>query len=143
MRVKTLERIVQFNPAYDRRDPDPSKNYGIHGVNLRMIVKGERGATQFLLYTNWMLPSLREEMRRGPDVLREPMPADLGYHSIENPYPGEEWSQQMDCDILGKCYYDGSSLNAIPVFDLLVSKGDEAVWKHLEDYYESRFGQRT
>jgi hypothetical protein len=33
-----FERIVTMNPAYDKRNADPSKNYGIHGVDLRMVL---------------------------------------------------------------------------------------------------------
>jgi hypothetical protein len=77
-----MERIVEFNPAYDKRDSDPSKNYGIHGVNLRMILKGTKGAIQFVVYTNWHLPHVQAELdRRHDHILCHPMPADLGYHS--------------------------------------------------------------
>jgi len=37
-----IERIVEFDPAYDERN-NPKGNYGIHGVNLRMILKGSKG----------------------------------------------------------------------------------------------------
>jgi len=53
-----LERIIQFTPAYDKRP-----KYGIHGVNLRFLLKGPKGAIQFLLFTNWMTPKVREEHR--------------------------------------------------------------------------------
>ena len=61
---------------------------------------------------------------------------DLGYHW---PTPRYEDQSQMTCDLIPgqpECYYDGSSLNAEPVLDVLLSDGDEAVWKYLEDYYE-------
>ena len=57
--MSTLKRIVKFAPAYDKRNPDPSKNYGVHGVELRMVLKGKEGAVQFLLFTNWMLPRVQ------------------------------------------------------------------------------------
>jgi len=95
-----LERIIEFVPAFDRRDPDPKKNYGIHDVELRMVLKGEKGAVQFVLYTNWQLPHVaREERKRtaasgldemGIKVRFEPMPADLGYHSPVPMYEGQE-----------------------------------------------------
>jgi hypothetical protein len=46
------------------------------------------------------------------------------------------------CDYVdgGVCYYDGSGLNAEPVFDLLCEKGGEAVWKRLEEYHAQIFG---
>jgi len=38
------------------------------------------------------------------------------------------------------CFYDGSSLNAVRYFDILVEKGDEALWLALEDYYSRALG---
>jgi hypothetical protein len=79
------ERLMEITPAFDKRDPDPRKNYGIHGAEMRFTVKGPLGAVSFLLYTNWQLPHIerefREKERAGESVLRRPIPADLGYHS--------------------------------------------------------------
>jgi hypothetical protein len=56
-----LEKIVKFDPAYDKRSSDHKKNYGVHGVTLRMVLKGNKGAVQFVLFTNWMLPNVSME----------------------------------------------------------------------------------
>lgn len=88
----SLERILEWKPAFDKRNPDPKKNYGIHGVELRFVVKGPLGAVQFLLYTNWQLASVRAEFDRkgcGRYCLNKPMPADLGYHSPVPRYEGQ------------------------------------------------------
>jgi hypothetical protein len=61
MNLSKFERIVQFLPAFDKRHPDPSKNYGIHGVELRMVLKGPKGAVQFVLFTNWQLLHITRE----------------------------------------------------------------------------------
>ena len=58
----TRERIVEFTPAFDKRSSDPSKDYGIHGVDMRMVLKGENAATQFVLFTNWHLPHVHDEL---------------------------------------------------------------------------------
>jgi len=58
----SLTREIKFSPAYDKRDPDPSKNYGIHGVTITFLLKGEKGAVQFVLYTNWHLPHVDHEI---------------------------------------------------------------------------------
>src|SRR6266478_4794378 len=94
----TLERIVRFFPAWDKRDPDPKKNYGIHGVELLMALKGDKGAVQFKLFTQWNLPHVQEQtdvrFLQRPDkiglCLYHPMPADLGYHSKFPMYDGHE-----------------------------------------------------
>jgi hypothetical protein len=95
-----LERIVQFEPAYDKRNPDPKKNYGISGVTMRMVLKGPAGAVQFLVYTHWNLPHVMREAaeraKRSPDLALElecfwkPLPADLGYHSKTPMFEGQE-----------------------------------------------------
>lgn len=56
-----MEKIIKFAPAYDKRHSDPKKNYGVHGVELKFILKGEEGAVQFVIFTNWMLPNVQKE----------------------------------------------------------------------------------
>jgi len=134
-------RIVTFAPAWDRRSDDPAKNYGIHGVELRMVLKGPQGAVQFVLYTNWMLPKVQQELDRKADplarrMLSRPIPADLGYHWHKPRYEGHE---AMPCDYTptGRCYYDGSGMNAERIYETLLKGGSENVWHALEDYYHS------
>lgn len=136
-----LRREVKFFPAFDKRNPSPSKNYGIHGVDLRMYVIGERGAVQFVLYTQWMLPHVRAELDAKPGRdrwLYHPMPADLGYHSPIPTYEGQEYYGRDDCHLLSghRCYYDGSGLNAERIFDVLLREGSDGVWRELETYYD-------
>lgn len=85
---------------------------------------------QFLLYTGWGLKHVGNT---------EPMPADLGYHAYEHQYDGQP--AMVKCLYLdGKsCYYDGSALNAEPVFYGFVEHGEEWLWERLKDYYESVF----
>jgi hypothetical protein len=143
---KKLERIVEFTPAFDKRDPNPRKNYGIYGVELRFVVKGGAGAVQFLIFTNWHLPKVRESMVNRKyhhatdlEVLFSPVPVGVSYHSKFPRYPDQEISTK-ECEYCGgqPCYFDGSSLNAEKVFSLLVEKGDEAVWEFLEEYYNEK-----
>ena len=139
-----FEKIVQFSAAYDKRDPDPKKNCGIHGVTIRFIYKGDKGATQFVLYTNWQLPHVTEEQRKNMSqdkyFLFEPLPADLGYHSPIPQYEGQTCVQD-ECEYLdGKpCYYDGSALQAARVYKRLLEEGEDGVWAELADTYEYRF----
>lgn len=111
MTEEKLERIVEFSPAFDKRDPDPKKNFGVHGVEMRWVLKGEKGAVQFLVYTNWQLPHVTQEnvdrAKRARDIALElrcfwkPMAADLGYHSKFPMYDGQEamGSVHMKTDI--------------------------------------------
>lgn len=154
--MSEFERLFTIAAAYDKRHSDPEKNYGIHGVEMRWVVKkpGE-GAVQFLLYTGWHLPevfgvgaedpiglSIMQQYREGFEDQRysAPMPADLGYHS-PRPIYDEQSPMEGDCDFVegGRCYYDGSSLNAWRPFEVMLRGGDEALWEFLEDYYRSTF----
>lgn len=145
-------RHTDFEPAWDRSDKDPSKNYGVHGVNLRMVLVGPEGAVQFLVYTQWMLPHVQRRTiarvtRRvgNSDMETElrcfftPQPADLGYHSKKPMYEGQT-PMDNQCEYTGgPCYYDGSGLQAHAVFRMLVEKGHEAVWQALEARYKAQF----
>jgi len=152
-----MERSISFRAAFDKSDPDPKKNYGVHGVEIRFLLKGSKGAVHFLLYTNWMLPHVQEDhdthtihnilsgddfYLRKPFFLYKPMPADLGYHS---PVPIHEWQEkpsQEHCEFLdGPCYYDGSTSAAERVFERLLREGDGGVWAELEDYYKDMFSE--
>ena len=145
-----MERLVTFEPAYDKRDPDARKNYGIHGVNLRMVLKGERGAVQFVLYTNWQLPHVQDEMLKKAAVRHDlsylrmmfaPSPADLGYHSLTPHY--EDQPPHANCEYLDgrPCYYDGSGLNADRIYGVLLAEGSDGVWRELQEYYAGTFGE--
>lgn len=140
-----FERRVTFAAAWDKRSDDPKKNYGVHGVEVRFVLKGPRGAMQFMFYTNWMLPQNRSAfsvVEKYPfEYWQAPMPADLGYHAYEPQYEGQERMGQCDIltDAVGGCFYDGSTLNAEPVFETLIAEGDEGVWRRLEEMYRARF----
>lgn len=132
-----MKKWVEFDPGYDRRDPDPSKNYGIHGVAIRFVIQGDAGAVQFLIYTDWFPESVE---RCHTACHSYPMAADLGYHSPKPMYEGQTMIQDK-CKILnGPCYCDGSRLNAEPVLNALIDGGDDAVWHKLGSYYNEIFG---
>lgn len=137
------ERIVESRPAYDRSD----EGYGVHGVDLRFILKGKEGAVQFVIFTNWHLPHVHDRMvdRCGSDGFcsLKPMPADVGYHSPVPKYEGQTVSKDA-CEYLDgrPCYYDGSGLHAEKVFAILVAEGIEKMWEHLESYYKDLFGEK-
>ena len=138
-----IKEIV-FYPAYDKTDPDPKKNYGVNGVEMAFFLKGEHGAIQFKVLTNWNLPHVQKRMdsmklNSIPYMFHKPMPSDIGYHSRVPQYDGQE-KMTDNCPIIGgECYYDGSGLQAEKVFDILVEEGSEGVWKYMENDYEDRF----
>lgn len=138
-----FEKEIKFRPAFDRRNSDPNKNYGIHGVEMTFYLKGELGTIQFVVYTNWQLPHVQKESLSkcdGSYCHLKPMATDIGYHSPVPQYEGQTL-QSKSCSALdGKpCYYDGSSLNAEPIFEKLLSGGDDAVWAEMEEWYNNTF----
>ena len=87
-----LEREFGIRPAFDKRNADPSKNYGIHGAEMFFYVKGPDGAIQFVIYTQWHLPNEHQELVAnctGRHCSMEPMAADIGYHSPKPMYDGQ------------------------------------------------------
>ena len=148
--VDGFTRMVLFSRAFDERSTDPSKNYGVHGVNLQFVLRGPVGAVQFVLYTNWQLPRVTVENYGsyapvGNDYhwRERPTPADLGYHAYTPQYDGQK--PVGPCHILTDaadgCYYDGSTLNAEPVFTRLLEEGDDGVWAELLEFYHAQFSQ--
>ena len=142
-----MKKIIEFKKAFDRRNIDPAKNYGIHGVEIRFILKGDKGAVQFLLFTNWQLPHVTQEMINKPindrlDIkcMWLPLPADIGYHSPKPLYEGQE-SITKSCEYLDNkpCYYDVSGLNAERYYNILLEQGGDGLWDAMEEYYNEIF----
>jgi len=144
-----FKKWVMATPAFHKVDKDPSKNYGVHGLDLAFYLKGPKGGVSFVISTNWMLPETNEWWRStgrgvglyddGDSFLNKPFPSDLGYHSPVPMWEGQE-SFTDDCKIVnGKCYYDGSTLNAKEPFNVLVAEGTDGLWKYLKNYYHETF----
>lgn len=140
-----FKQRIDFYPAFDKRHPEPSKNYGIHGVDVAFYLMGPEGTVQFKLSTGWQLPHVALELReKGADICLQTMPIDLGYHSPKPMYDGQPMMTDK-CEFApdgGKCFYDGSSLNADPIFQVLLEKGSEGVWEELSKYYRYTFFER-
>ncbi len=74
------------------------------------------------------------------EALLQPCGMDIGYHSPLPMYEGQELMDD-DCRILGgKCYYDGSGIEADDVLELLIKEGHQAVWEWMEKRYYKNFG---
>jgi hypothetical protein len=137
-----FERIIEFEPAWDKRSDEPGKDYGIHGMEARFVLKKDNKAVQFVVYTNWHLPHVEEYLEQhhimGFCPLK-PMAADLGYHSPTPTYENQQ-SLTDNCKYTGGvCYYDGSGLQAKKVFAKFVAEGLDALWEELEAHYNRVF----
>jgi hypothetical protein len=144
--AKKLTREINFFPGYDcirfeckygsdRCIPGEGGSHGKHGLTMRFLLKGDKGAVQFVVALGWLPEPGNYDtinLSKGSSVY----PSDLGYHAKEPQY---EDQPVMDCSILGKCYYDGSGLNAYEPFRILCSFGEEVLWTFLEGYYNTIF----
>lgn len=104
-----LERIFEFFPAYDKRNPNPEKDFGIGHVRGMMVLKGKKGAVHFSFSTGILLEStMREYIKTGRAkyemlstdnefYLNKPMGYDVGYHSRKPLHKGQEinWPTKM------------------------------------------------
>ena len=144
-----MEKIIKFTNAFDKRNNDPKKDYGVHGVNIIFILKSNKGAVQFIIYTNWHLPNVQKEFDNKsplsdmPYLFHQPIAADIGYHSYVPIYDGQ--TQITDkCEWLNNkpCYYDGSSLQAEKYFNILREGGDKKLWEAMCKFYEDIFDEK-
>lgn len=141
--MSALKRITSWIPATDRRDADPSKNYGVSAMTLSFAVLGEKGAVELSIYTGWYLKHVREEFAEKRLLSDTFMGRDLGYHSYRAQYAGQ-WSSDC-CHLLGeeRCFYEGSSLQAQELTEYFLEHGDESLFRKLEQLYKQYYdGER-
>lgn len=139
-----LERITKVRLPFDMRSTESGKNYGIHGLDVWFILKGPKGAVQFVVTFPVYLPHVQAESyewKYKPEI----MGIDVGYHAFTPQY---ESQTSMPCDLLGgECYYDGSSLRADEwakeIFAVRGEPPENEVWRRLEGEYVSCFGELT
>lgn len=131
-----FEHIISFMPGFTCErflaDKNDGGNHGIACVNILWLVRNEYGAVQFSLLSGWY-PDWQNSKT-------SPLPSDLGYHSPIPQYENQS-EMQKECFWLNNklCYYDGSTLNAEKPFNILIQKGESALWNFLEQYHKDIF----
>ena len=137
------ERILRIRMPFDRRHPTPLKNYGVGAMFFQMVYLKENNATQFTFSVPFYLPHVARNLPH--NSLCEGTGFDVGYHANK-----PQWENQnpMDnCDLLieGKCYYDGSSLQADERYKKFIQQKDafDWAWKQLESDWQERFGNQN
>lgn len=127
-----MKRVVRFVPAYDYR----CDGGGMHCAELYHFLSGPKGTVQFALATGWYPDTII-----APDILLKPYASDLGIHSPSPLYTGHK-PMEAECEWIpngGPCYYDGSTLAAERIFQEVLQKGGDVVWKRMEETYRARF----
>lgn len=126
-----FETAVMFETGYN----DRGGQHGVHGMDIRFLLRGPNGAIQFVMTTGWVPGD------RGVDPTVAhlfPMGMDLGYHA-HSPQRDDHVQDRRECPYLDgrPCFYDGSPLNAEPVLKAFITRGDVAVWEALREYHDS------
>lgn len=142
-----LRHKVDFIGAYDLRRLEPSRNYGIHNMEIQFAVIGAKGAVTITMSTGWYLPRNQRDyvISRSKgypwdiEDLARPNIVDVGYHAKAPQYEGQD--ARADCHLLGgPCYYDGTSLWGNEAWrDGFLHGGTEWLWPKMEEYYWHRF----
>lgn len=158
---KKLEQITRVKLPFHMPEYDNAKvggtgteNYGVGGLQVTFILKGEKGAVQFMcafpsyleMTHDWWEQKFgnRNGTSKYADGIRG---YDVGYHAKVPQY--ENQSRMGECDLFpdlkGGCYYDGSSLRADSwteeIFSTRNDLPENVLWKKLEEEYVERFGE--
>lgn len=116
-----MERKMKVYPARD----DRNRGGGISSAKLVMFVKGKGGVVAFTVYCGWYIGL---ESKRADSY-------GVQIHSYKR--IGENDYENVLCDFLEgkKCYSSEYSLLGIDLMNVLIERGDEPVWKKLEEMY--------
>ena len=149
LKNEKFEKIIQTRPPFDKRDPDPCKNYGIGALSLFFVLKGKKGAISLHLGTKlYLAKQFREWQIKGESYpFSNPSDEcmdcwDVSYHSPKKRYKGQTVASNK-CEWLdGKpCFCDGSALRGRDdkVVENYLEKGDSWIWEYLEKIYREVF----
>ena len=148
-KVGEFTRKILFKPGFCWARDEPARNYGNGSVRMWFVLIGQKGAVQWQIGTDWMPKAAREDVAmrsaihrlclKTPEEYQKPTGWDLGYHSPAPKYEGQE-PMHDNCEFTGgKCYYDGSTMNADLLIEGFLNGGDDWVWNRLEAYYRHTF----
>lgn len=142
--VNGFRRTLQVSPPYDKRHADPTKNYGIHGLEFRYFLGKNNRAIQFVVYTPIYLPAVADELFELGRSLKyntfRCQGADVGYHSPMPQYDGQGCMDDNCTHTGGPCYYDGSGLRAEEWMVDWFAGGSDAIWPKMEQEWARVFG---
>lgn len=150
-----LQREVKFTPSYDHRDEDDGRGCG--SVIISFNLRGPLGAISAEIFTGWMArpylgttwpidvhgPLRPRGDRPGVDLLsgHKSLSAGAVYsHCLEK--RRDYWYGPDDgCTLVdGPCYGSQGYIVGDQFLEELVSGGDEAAWKWLEETYTEWLG---
>lgn len=137
-----FERIVEFEPAYHKVHEDPKKDFGVGGVRIRFVLRGPKGAIDFMIGTGWHLPETWDWWAKTgrlpiPESILRPKAWEIGFHAKKPQYEGQGVSDERCPETGGVCYYVASSLQVQSILESLIRDGHAGLWKVLEAEYRT------
>lgn len=136
MKLPTYTREITIDAAYDKRDSDPAKNYGIHGAHMWFnLTREDNQGLSFSVATNWYLPHVAEELKNSIYGTSEIYGGAVSYHA--HAAKNEYVCLMKNCPITkGNCYSDGSAVLGDEFLATLIAEGTEGLWKRMEAQLE-------
>lgn len=139
-KLKNGQQHVHFVPGFDKRDPNPSKSYGISGGKL---VFAERRGNKVISVGFFMDIYPTVELQNRPGYRSESLKplCDGLYTHYKFKKDAGEWAYRHDeCDYLGRhCYGEaGSSLYGQEITDRFVVEGSDAVWDEIDKEFKEQ-----
>lgn len=140
------ERAIRFAPAF-HRCRDERGNFGIGGVRMMWMLRVGGYGIGWDVHTGWLLP--KEEFMAAANGCDHPMHRDgpprseatggaVDFHMPQPMWEGHEPTSH-ECQFTGGvCYSDVGFLLGNHMFDLLRTKGDDAVWSELRALIQER-----
>lgn len=132
------EKYIFLTPAFEAIDDDPSKNYGIGGVNLTFAERRGDLVIECSFFTDWHLPNVQQRLhdRRGNYYRPQPTCNGIYWH-----YPtrsNEYQSHQKECILSGgECFGEvGSALYAEKITERLLLEGGSGVWDEIDQAFK-------
>ncbi len=138
----TREYLIR--PAFNKRDPDPSKDYGTHNVEMSWTLIGPLGAVTLCWHTTDLdLPGVlgaREVLNSHGHSYshmfeafqHSPKPRG-GWHDAEKP-------QTTNCQYTGgDCWSDFGFGCAEKASAALIAEGEPGLWRELRVLYDAWF----
>ena len=159
-----MERKILFSHAWDKTDPDPSKNYGVSDLGIFFVVFDNDKFVSFEISTNWYqkhvmdrrLEYLKHDVWAGKkDFLlmssMSPYPIDVFYISPNRLSEDDNYWEDgySKFGVTDPCYYgyryteeEDKYYTTDYLYWKLINEGDEPVWKWLENYFVETFGDK-
>lgn len=131
-----LIRKIEITPAWDLRNVDQTKNYGVHNAEIWFSVTGARGAVTVSMDTGWQLPTIAPfNGSCYPDAIA------FSWHSKEK-RTFDTW--EKDCPFTGgECWSIVSFTKAKDFNSALTELGSDGVFKLLEKEYRKFFKEKS